>query len=184
MSWLAEDRSRMAAERILDAAGVLFADHGIGAVSMGDVARAAGCARATLYRYFPDRRALHVAFVHREALRIGDRVAEEASTEPDPARRLGTALLAAVRQVRGNQSLSVWFAGGDAAATAELAASSPVIEALGRSVVEDPLAARWAVRAIVSLLIVPGRDDAEERAMIERFVVPALVESGPAPVTS
>ena len=41
MTWLTEDRSRVAAERILDAAGELFARHGIGAVSMGDVARTA-----------------------------------------------------------------------------------------------------------------------------------------------
>jgi hypothetical protein len=30
------------------------------------------------------------------------------------------------------------------------------------------------VRVVVSLLVVPGRDEAEERAMVERFVVPAL----------
>ena len=28
---------------------------------------------------------------------------------------------------------------------------------------------------IVSLLIAPGRDAAEERAMVERFVVPAML---------
>ena len=49
-----------------------------------------------------------------------------------------------------------------------------MIEALGRTVVDDPLAARWVVRVIVSLLIAPGRDDAEERAMVERFVAPGL----------
>jgi hypothetical protein len=54
---------------------------------------------------------------------------------------LATAVLAAVRRVRENPSLAAWFAHGDAAATAELAQASPVIEALGRSVVDDPLAA-------------------------------------------
>ena len=43
--------------------------------------------------------------------------------------------------------------------------------------VDDPLAARWLVRVIVSLLIAPGRDEAEERAIVERFVVPALTGS-------
>jgi AcrR family transcriptional regulator len=172
---LEDDRQRIAAEKILDAAGELFAEHGIGAVAMGDVARAAGCSRATLYRYFADRHELHVAYVHREARRIGELVAADASRARSPERRLVTAVLSAVSRVRDNPSLAAWFAGGDAAATAELAQSSPVIEALGRTVVEDPLAARWVVRVIVSLLIAPGRDAAEERAMVERFVVPALL---------
>ena len=46
--------------------------------------------------------------------------------------------------------------------------------------VGDPLAARWVVRVIVSLLVAPGRDQAEERAMVERFVVPALLNRVPA----
>ena len=175
MTWLADDRQRMAAGRILDAAGELFAEHGIGAVAMGDVARAAGCSRATLYRYFADRHELHVAYVHREARRVGDLVAADASRVRDPRRRLVTAVLSAVGRVRDNPSLAAWFAGGDAAATAELAQSSPVIESLGRTVVPDPLAARWVVRVVVSLLTAPGRSAAEERAMVERFVVPALL---------
>ena len=174
MTWLAEDRGRMAAERILDAAGDLFGEHGIGAVSMGDVAQAAGCSRATLYRYFADRHELHVAFIHREARRVGGLVAADAARVRDPDKQLATAILSAVRRVRESPSLSAWFAGGDAVATAELAQSSPVIEALGRGVGADLLAARWVVRVIVSLLIAPGRDVAEERALVERFVVPAF----------
>ena len=179
MSWLSDDRQRLAAERILDAAGELFADsadegRGIGAVSMGDVARAAGCSRATLYRYFADRHELHLAYVHREARRVGRLVAADVSRFRNPERRLVAAILAAVHRVREAPALSAWFASGDAAATAELAQSSPVIEGLGLGVAGDPLAARWVVRVVVSLLVAPGRDAAEERAMVERFVVPAL----------
>ena len=177
MSWLAEDRSRIAAERILDAAGELFARHGIGSVSMGDVARAAGCSRATLYRYFADRHELHLAYVHREARRVGELVAADVRRYRNPERRLTAAILAALHRVRANPSLAAWFGAGDAGATAELAGSSPVLEALGLTLLEDPLAARWAVRVIVSLLVVPGRDEAEERALVERFVVPALIAS-------
>ena len=174
MTWLAEDRSRLAAERILDAAGELFAAHGIAAVAMGDVARAAGCSRATLYRYFADRHELHVAYLHREARRVGGLVATEAAGVADPEQRLVTAVLSALRHVREAPELRAWFAAGEAAVTAGLAQSSPVVEALGRAGAGDPLAARWVVRVIVSLLVAPGRDDAEERAMVERFVVPAL----------
>jgi AcrR family transcriptional regulator len=175
MSWLAEDRSRIAAERILDAAGELFAEHGIGEVAMGDIARAAGCSRATLYRYFADRHELHLAYVHREARRVGELVAADVRRLRNPERRLVAAVLAAVRRVRDSPSLMAWFAAGDAGATAELAQSSMVIESLGRTVVDEPLAARWVVRVIVSLLIAPGRDATEEQTMVERFVAPALL---------
>ena len=174
MTWLAEDRGRVAAERILDAAGRLFAEHGIGAVSMGDVARAAGCSRATLYRHVADRHELHLAYAHREARRVGELVAADVRRFRDPERRLAAAILSAVRRVRDNPSLSAWFGAGDATATAELAQASPVIEALGLSLLDDPLAARWVVRVIISLLVAPGRDEAEERALVQRYVVPGL----------
>lgn len=34
--------------------------------------------------------------------------------------------------------------------------------------------ARWVVRVITSLLLFPGHDEADERAMIEEFVVPIV----------
>ena len=37
---------------------------------MNEIARAAGCSRATLYRYFENREALRTAYVHREAYRL------------------------------------------------------------------------------------------------------------------
>ena len=156
----------MTPERILDAAAGLFVERGVHPVGMGEVARAAGCSRATLYRYFADRRELHVAFVHREARRIGALVAAETD--------LADAVLAAVRHVREAPELLAWFGAADAGTTAGIAQSSGVIEALGLSAVGDELAARWLVRVIVSLLIVPGRDAAEERAMVETYVVPGL----------
>ena len=157
------------ATNILDAAAGLFAEHGVSAVGMGEVARAAGCSRATLYRYFADKRELHVAFVHREARRIGALI---------PTDDLAEAVLASVRLVRERPELLAWFGAADAGTTAELAQSGEVIEALGLSAAGDPDAARWLVRVIVSLLIVPGRDDAEEREIVERFVVPGLTGAG------
>ena len=172
--WLGDERAQLAAQRILDAAASLFAEKGVAGVGMGEIARAAGCSRATLYCYFPDRHQLHLAFVHREALRVGERVAAEFRGIDDPAERVVTAVLSALRHVRSAPTLAAWFRDGDAGRSADLAQSSPVIEALGTSVVSDAAAARWLVRVIVSLLTVPGRDAADERAMVERFVVPAV----------
>ena len=63
--------------------------------------------------------------------------------------------------------------------------SSEVVETLAERFVsallgpdgDDPegrLRARWFVRVIVSLLAMPGESDAEERALVERFVAPVL----------
>jgi hypothetical protein len=37
--------------------------------------------------------------------------------------------------------------------------------------------ARWLVRVITSLLIFPGRDDADEKQALQEFVVPVLVRT-------
>lgn len=34
--------------------------------------------------------------------------------------------------------------------------------------------ARWLVRVLTSLLLLPGRDAADERAMVEEFLVPIM----------
>ena len=41
-------------------------------------------------------------------------------------------------------------------------------------------AARWIVRVMISLLVFPGHDAADERLMLEQFVLPALARSGQA----
>lgn len=161
-------------ERILAAAGELFAEHGPGAVSMGEVARAAGCSRATLYRYFADRRELQLAYLHREARRIGALVAREVAGVEGRQARLVTAVLSALRLVRGSPLLAGWFQSESAAVTASLVQSSTVLESLGVGLVEDELAAAWVVRVIVMLLMLPGETEDEERQMLERFLAPML----------
>jgi AcrR family transcriptional regulator len=174
MSWLAQERTTLAAERILDAAGELFAERGISGVSMGEVAAAAGCSRATLYRYFADRRELHVAFVHREGRRVGALVAGDIATVQDGQARVVAAVMSSVRRVRANPHLAAWFEGGDAALTSELVGASDVLDSLGLGLTGDALAARWLVRVVVSLLSMPGHDEDEERELVARFVAPTL----------
>lgn len=185
-SWLSDERSAVAAGRILDAAAQLFVERGVATTGMAEVARAAGCSRATLYRYFESRRALHRAYVHREARRLGDRIAAALAPVADPRERVTEAVLLAVREVRSTPTLAAWFGLGDAGLASELASTSEVIEVLGTAFLADiwhaddlevSRRARWSVRAIVSLLTVPGIDDADERAMVEQFLVPVLLPS-------
>lgn len=180
-AWLRDERAELAAQRILDAAGALFAEHGVQRVGMAEVASAAGCSRATLYRYFEGRDALRTAFVHRETRRIAAQVAAEIDDVADPAARLATAMEASLRAVRADRTLVAWFTTDDAGATASLAQSSMVIEGLVATFLGDATdahvrrRARWVVRMLVSLLVDPEPDPAEEHAMIAELLVPTLV---------
>ena len=71
VDWLAGRRTEVAADRILDAAEQLYTRRDQAAIGMNEIARAAGCSRATLYRYFDNREALRAAYVHRETYRLG-----------------------------------------------------------------------------------------------------------------
>ncbi|WP_054814799.1 TetR/AcrR family transcriptional regulator [Nocardia arizonensis] len=181
--WLRPARADIAAEQILDAAAELFVRRGVTNTGMGEVARAAGCSRATLYRYFPNRHALRIAFVHREARRVAAAVAAEIAGVHDPAGRIVTAMLASLRIVRADPTLIAWFTARDAGLANEIGQGSDVIEAIAAGLLPEAVAddagrlrsARWAARVILSLLTVPGLDAEDERAMLEQFVAPVVL---------
>lgn len=179
--WLAEERTGAAAGRILDAADELFAQQDAATLGMSEIARAAGCSRATVYRYFESREALHTAYVHRQTLRVfratGDRIADIA----DPSERLLQGVAVSLRSVRETPALASWFASTQRPIGGELAERSEVIQSLTAaflgSLGVDPTErrARWLVRVMISLLVFPGHDEADERATLEEFVIPMMM---------
>jgi AcrR family transcriptional regulator len=182
--WLGERRTEVAADRILDAAEQLFTRHDPGSVGMNEIAKAAGCSRATLYRYFENREALRIAYVARETHRLAESIDDRIHDIEDPRERLVTGILITLRLVRESPALSAWFATTSGPLGAEMAEQSDVITALAAAFVtslgDDHPAdvagrGRWLVRAITSLLIFPGRDEADERAMLAEFVAPVVV---------
>lgn len=172
-----------AADRILDAAERLFAEHDAADVEMKEIAAAAGCSRATLYRHFDSRDTLRTAYVHREAQRLYRTLTERVAAVTDPAERLIEGTLLALRSVRENPALASWFAptarpiGGEWAARSEVVGT--MVEAFVRSLGEADETtgrrARWLVRVLTSLLLFPGRDETQERAMLAEFVAPVLL---------
>ncbi|MFC8044519.1 TetR/AcrR family transcriptional regulator [Nocardia sp. NPDC057353] len=185
--WLAGPRGELAADRILDGVRSLFRARGLTGVSgigMAEVAAAAGCSRATLYRYFPNRQALFVAFADREAQRVVARVWRDRGAVADPAAALLDTLVAVLAAVRGTPFLAVWFEPVNAGVVAQLADSSDAVDVLARTFVAsyrpdlDEDAARrlgrWLVRSVVSLLTMPAEPD-EERELLRAFVIPFLV---------
>ena len=185
--WLASRRSEVAADRILDAAEELYTQRDQASIGMNEIARAAGCSRATLYRYFENREALRTAYVHREARQLGRAITERIDGIDEPRERLVASITAALRMVRESPALSSWFAVTRPPIGGELAGHSEVITALAAAFVnslgpEDPAVverrARWVLRVITSLLMFPAQDEAEERSMIEEFVVPIVTPVG------
>lgn len=105
---------------------------------------------------------------------------------PDPRERLLEGLTTSMRLVRDSPALSSWFATADSPIGAEMAEQSEVIQALTSGFLlslrpDDPdvvnRRARWLVRVLTSLLIFPGHDADDERAMLEEFVVPLVCPS-------
>jgi AcrR family transcriptional regulator len=181
--WLGERRGEVAADRILDAAEQLYTQGDQASVGMNEIARAAGCSRATLYRYFENREALRTAYVHRETYRLSREIKQELDGIDDPRERLTASIVATLRMVRTSPALASWFSVSRPPIGGEIAGQSEVINALAAAFVnslgpEDPATverrARWVVRVITSLLMFPAHDEAQERAMIEEFVVPVV----------
>lgn len=186
MDWLAGQRTEAACDRILEAAAELFAQRGVEAVGMNDIARAAGCSRATLYRYYPSREALHTAYVHRHARAVNRQLAELVAGIADPQERLLAALTHALRLVRENPALAAWFTrtpiGAQAAEDSEVVQAMTagfLLSGAPADVAAAQRQARWLVRVLTSFLTVPGRDAEEERAMLAEFVVPRIAVSPP-----
>jgi AcrR family transcriptional regulator len=182
--WLGAHRTEAAADRILDAAEQLYTQRDSDSIGMNEIARAAGCSRATLYRYFENREVLRTAYVHRETHRLGRAIKEQIDGIDEPRERLIASITATLRMVRSTPALASWFAVTRPPIAGELAERSEVIAALAAAFVsslgpQEPAIverrARWVVRVITSLLLFPGRDEADERAMIEEFVVPIVM---------
>jgi AcrR family transcriptional regulator len=81
-----EDSSKR--RQILDGARKLFLDLGFDAASMGEIARAAGVSKGTLYVYFADKNRLFEAIVEEESLEQG-----KVAFNLDPARDAATTLM-------------------------------------------------------------------------------------------
>lgn len=198
-TWTSRLAPELARERLLDAAGRCFLRHGPASTTLSQVAAEAGCSRPTLYRYFPDRTALRVAFIRRAAARLGAAIRAEVDTTL-PARVWVTdAVLSALQHVRADPVLAAWFVPDEVGATLALATSPSVVHDLGAVLAEpasgahptDDLcsdappsdesavpdeAGEWLVRAILSLLATPVTDEVTERRLVQRLVDALLAD--------
>lgn len=102
----APDRADALLDRILAATMACIARWGVAKTTLDDVARQAGCSRATLYRVVPGGRdALLLAAADRELRRVEAGVAEDLDRAVDLEDLLATALHRGVAAVRGHAAL-------------------------------------------------------------------------------
>ncbi|AKK29197.1 TetR/AcrR family transcriptional regulator [Mycobacterium sp. EPa45] len=174
---LGGDRGAAAADRIYAAATELVVRDGLDALDIDVLAARVHCSRATVYRHAGGKGQIRDAVLMRLASGIIDSVrhAVDGLTGPD---RVITAITVALAQIRSDPLRRLIFSSGGALDLRDLHAS-PMLAHLAAELTgitdDDPQAAQWIVRVVVSFAYSPVASIREERKVLERFVAPAFV---------
>jgi AcrR family transcriptional regulator len=173
-------------ERTVRATLNCVARHGLAKTTVDDVAREAGCARATLYRYFGGKRELVDITVAHEAARIADDIRAAGDAESTLEDAVVAMSVRAARELREHQALQFIFAFEPELAlphvTFDAAAGAAVAPALARFLPAERAdrAGEWLARVVLTHGLSPTSpidltDEAAVRALVREFVVPGLV---------
>jgi AcrR family transcriptional regulator len=180
------------AARLLDGTVACIARVGVGKTTLDDVAREAGCSRATLYRYFPGKSPLLAALVRREAAVLEHELQAVAADAPTLEDAAVAIVLRAADWLTGHPALQfVMLAEPDAllphlafdGADRVLHAGAHVVApALTRFLGPDAAerAGEWLARMILSYVCSPTdlvdlADPVSVRRLVGDFVVPGLL---------
>ncbi|MCC7077223.1 MAG: TetR/AcrR family transcriptional regulator [Acidimicrobiia bacterium] len=195
-STAAPDKVTDTEERILTAARTCFSRFGLRKTAMEDIAREADLSRGTLYRYFPDKDALHRAVSESETRRFLDGITSGTARLRSFEAKIEHVALAAMEFLNANP-LNAAMASTDPEAFAaaittrghdlvvlSVEAIAPIVEEAMhtgelRSGLDPARAAEWIVRMVFSLISTPSatfdRDDPREiRRFLRDFLVPGL----------
>ncbi|MEE6167120.1 MULTISPECIES: TetR/AcrR family transcriptional regulator [unclassified Mycolicibacterium] len=170
------DRRARAAERIYAAATELVARDGLDSLDIDAIAARVHCSRATVYRHAGGKSEIRDAVLSRLAARIVDEVRRQVNglTGPD---RVRTAIVVALRLIRSDPMADLLLTSLRSGSTGGLTESrvpAAFATELNGLAEDDPVAAAWIVRLMLSLLVWPGADADAEEEMLRRFVVPAF----------
>jgi AcrR family transcriptional regulator len=164
---------------------------------MEGIAQAAGCSRATLYRYYQDKDDVVRAILLRKASKLAARLASELRAIEDPAQRIAEGILRAVDAVRAER----WFRSPDEAGAAAAIARvgggphalaqslapmlRPAFEAMParggirlRTDVTPQEAAEWLLLTTLGMLTMNmpvSRTREEQASFLRRFVAYTLI---------
>lgn len=180
-----QESKQALADRVLDAAAALLARHGIRKTSVEDIARAARCSRAAVYKHFPSKDAIVAALLTREVGRYLTALADATASRTD-RKLLEDAFVFGVRYVREHPVVQgiltaepeaaldfLERAMGQAGEAAVEATANLVRVLVGRGAIRrvDPkVAAEALLRLLFSFVLIPNlTPQDEERAMRRVF---------------
>lgn len=179
-------------DRILDATVVLVARWGVAKTTLADVAKAAGCSRATLYRAFPGgKQALFDALARRELRAYLGAIVDAVDAADDLADAVTRALVVATRLLRDHDAVQfvlehepgvlLPFLGFKQVDRLYAVIATAVGPPLARFVEPERAGwlAEWLTRTFLTYLFRPSPlvDLAvveDTRRLVERFVLPAF----------
>ncbi|MGI8709845.1 MAG: TetR/AcrR family transcriptional regulator [Acidimicrobiales bacterium] len=188
-------------DRILDAALALVARWGVAKTALGDVAKAAGCSRATVYRTFPGgKQQLFEALGRRELQAYVADVAQVIDAADDLEDALASSLVVAARLLGDHGAAQfvlehepglllpfLGFHQVDVLYRAAAAVMGPHFERF-LPVDRAAWAAEWAARLLITYVFNPGEPGdlacvADARHLVATFLLPAFAadERRPAP---
>ncbi len=187
------DLSPLAA-RVVDAALTCIGRVGLAKTTLDDVAREAGCARATVYRCFANKQQLLAAVVVREVATLREAVIDAVATDLTLAEAATTVVTTAAERLRSHVALRfvtlhepeqilpfLAFEREDAVLSTAAGLVAPAFTRF----VDDADAHRlgeWLARITLSYLCSPSEhfdiaDAGHVRALVDEFVVPGFVNA-------
>jgi AcrR family transcriptional regulator len=179
--------------RIRDAALVCIGRFGLAKTTVDDIARVAGCSRATLYRYFDGKSAILRAAVAAELDRVATLLIDTGRAESTFSDAVTAVVVLGAREVRGHDALQFLLAHEPEAVLGHLAfvPGDRVLIAVGDAIAPafdrwlSPDAATragdWLARLVRAYALMPHppvdlTDPAAARSFLEHLVIPGLAD--------
>lgn len=180
---------------ILQAAKRCYVDRGISATGMREVSAAAGVARSTLYRYFPNRDDLLIATIKSEMEIANTWISKQLEQYDQPADFIVEGLILALDYIPSQPLLKAVFASDEDASTRRIIWRSNIIVSFGEelmssvvlpakeaqllhSQVRAEVMVEWVYRVLLSFLTLPSNSIADRdqlRASLHALLVPVLL---------
>jgi len=183
--------ARTGPDLVLDATLTCIARVGLTKTTLDDVAREAGCARATVYRYFPGKQPLLAALVAREVESLRTQLLTAAQTAPTLGDAAAVVVSTAARALADNAALVFLtthepevllpYLAFERESAVLMAAARVVAPAFARFLSEEHAIrfGEWIARLTMSYLCCPSEhvdvfDAAQVRSLIDDFVLPGF----------
>lgn len=181
-------------DRLLDATEELLARNGVGRTSMADVARVAGVARGTLYRYFDSKEALLDGVTERTAGRFFAAATTAMDAEPTLSAQLGAFSRTMIRSIHDDDGqptrnqvpmIRMLVAQGPRALRRTARELRPYLEAARtrgevRADLDAADASEWLARIMLSFTVFqasiayPADDPESVASFVRRYVIDGL----------